>query len=101
MAAEDHPALRLFCELLDAPAPSGREERIGKVIRSLLDRLGYAPETDGAGNVCVRLEGRKPDARLAILAAHMDEIGMVVTGVNEDGSLRASNKKTFPLQMRD
>ncbi len=87
MPAEDHPALKLFRRLLDAPAPSGREERIGDVIRSILDEMGYAHETDGAGNVSVRLEGREPEARLCVLAAHMDEIAMVVTAVHEDGSL--------------
>jgi putative aminopeptidase FrvX len=100
MPAQDHLALKLFRDLLDAPAPSGREGRIAGVIRSKLDELGYAHETDGAGNVSVRIEGREPDARLAVFAAHMDEIGMVVTGVEPDGSLRVDRSGgLFPCKI--
>lgn len=84
----DHPALSLFAELLAAPAPSGREEKIAQIIQDKLASWGYAHETDGAGNILVRLPGRNPQAPLCCLAAHMDEIGMVVTKVETDGSLR-------------
>ena len=86
----DHPVLDLFVELLSAPSPSGREEGVARVIRRKLESWGYAPETDGAGNVLVRLPGRQPDAPLCCLAAHMDEIGMVVTSIETDGSLRVA-----------
>jgi putative aminopeptidase FrvX len=83
-----HPALQLLEKLLDAPAPSGREERIAALICAELDGLGYAHETDPAGNVLVRLDGSKSDLGLCIFAAHMDEIGIVVIGIEPDGSLR-------------
>ena len=85
--AIDHPALRLFSELMTVPAPSGREERIAAVIRGKLDGWGYGHETDGAGSVLVRLEGSDPDAGVMCLAAHTDEIGLVVIRVEPDGSL--------------
>lgn len=86
-AYRDHPALTLFTALLQ-PAPSGREEAVAAVIRHTLDGWRLPHETDAAGNVLVRLPGRRPDAPLCILAAHMDEIGVVVTGVEADGRLR-------------
>lgn len=82
----DHPALTLFRDLL-VPAPSGREEGIAAVVRQKLDGLGLAHETDPSGNVLVRLPGQE-DGPLACYAAHMDEIGMVVTGIEENGDLR-------------
>jgi len=85
-----HPALELFTELLSAPSPSGREEQVAKLIFERLGRWGYTPEIDGAGNVLVRLDGRRPDAPLCCLAAHTDEIGMVVTRIEADGSLRVA-----------
>lgn len=85
---QDHSALALFCELLAAPAPSGREEQLAKVICNRLDSLGYSHRSDGAGNVIVDVEGRTPEAPLVCLAAHTDEIGMVVTSIEPDGSLR-------------
>jgi len=90
VTVEDHPALKLFRQLLAVPSPSGREERLAGVVRGRLDHLGYAHETDGAGNVTVRLAGKDAAARSLILAAHMDEIAMVVTGVEEDGRLKVA-----------
>jgi putative aminopeptidase FrvX len=87
MSETEKDFLSLLTELLAAPSPSGREEKAAAVVRSHLDRIGYAPETDGAGNVIVRLAGRNPSAPSCILAAHLDEIGIVVTGVEDDGTL--------------
>ena len=85
---ETHPAVVLLQELLSVPSPSGREERLAGLVRDKLEAMGYAHETDPAGNVMVRLEGQRPAAPLTIFAAHTDEIGMVVTGIEPDGSLR-------------
>jgi putative aminopeptidase FrvX len=84
----DHPALSLCAELLAVPAPSGREERIAELVREKLRGWGYTPETDATGNVLVRLAGSREGAALCCFAAHLDEIGMVVTGVEPDGALR-------------
>lgn len=86
----DHPALSLFTELLAVPSPSGREEQVAQIVREKVESWGYRPHTDGAGNVMVRLEGRRADAPLCCFAAHMDEIGFVVTQVDSDGSLRVA-----------
>lgn len=84
----EHPVLSLFSELLAVPSPSGREERLAQTIRGKLEGWGYAPQTDAAGNVYVRLEGSDPHAPLRCLAAHMDEIGVVVTRIEDNGALR-------------
>ncbi len=83
----DHPALSLFAELLVA-APSGREERVAAIVRRHLDEMGYVHETDPAGNVLVRLAGARAHASTICYAAHMDEIGMVITAIDADGALR-------------
>jgi putative aminopeptidase FrvX len=82
------PILALFTELLSIPAPSGYEGRIAELVRNKITQWGYAPQTDGAGNVTVRLPGRQVEAPLLCLAAHLDEIGFVVTGIEPDGALR-------------
>lgn len=85
----DHPALKLFSELL-VPSPSGREEQVASIIIEKLEQWNFPHEVDGAGNIMVRLEGRHPLAPLSCFAAHMDEIGIVVTSVAEDGRLRVT-----------
>ncbi len=79
--------LELLEELLQVPAPSGREEQMAALVRRHLDRLGYAHETDGSGNLVVRLEGSQPDLPVMMIAAHMDEIGVVVSHIEDDGTL--------------
>jgi len=86
----DRPGSReieLFRKLVAIPSPSGREEALGAEVRRVVESLGYASELDGAGNITVRLQGSERGARPIILASHMDEIALVVTGVRGDGSL--------------
>lgn len=85
-----HPALALLGDLLAVPAPSGYETQIAAVIRARLDNLGYPHATDSAGNILVRLSGRQTQARLLCLAAHIDEIGMVVTKIDAEGVLQVT-----------
>jgi putative aminopeptidase FrvX len=80
--------LALFGALLRVPSPSGYESQVAAIVRTKLDALGYAHETDGTGNILVRLAGQKADAPLLCLASHMDEIGFVVTKIEGDGTLR-------------
>jgi putative aminopeptidase FrvX len=84
----DNIALSLFTELLAAPAPSGYEQQIAAIVRAKLAEWDYDHQTDGAGNVTVRLAGSQPGASLLCLAAHLDEIGFVVTKIEPDGALR-------------
>lgn len=82
--------LQLFSELL-IPSPSGREAALAAIVRQKLAAWGIPHEQDGMGNVIVRLDGRSPQAPLIMYAAHMDEIGLVVTKINPDGSLQVIN----------
>jgi len=84
------PIFTLFTKLLSVPAPSGYETQIAAIVRAELDALGYAHTTDSAGNILVRLAGRDSNAPLLCLASHMDEIGMVVTNIEADGTLRVT-----------
>src|SRR5437764_2393602 len=84
----DHPILGLFTDLLSVSSPSGREDRLAHLVCTKLDAWDYRCRTDSIGNVIVPLEGRRPDAPVCCLASHIDEIGMVVTRIESDGSLR-------------
>ena len=52
-----HEALELFMRLLEAPSPLGREERLARIVTSIIEELGFPCEKDGAGNLTVRLDG--------------------------------------------
>jgi endoglucanase len=83
--------MKILTELLERPSPSGREEKTRDYIKSKLDEIGFSHETDPAGNLLVRLSGRNPSGPLTIIAAHMDEISIVVTGIESSGDLKVTN----------
>ena len=87
----DYPALSLFAELLAVPSPSGFEEKLAAVIQEKITELGFSPQKDAIGNVYVKIKGHDPTAPLCLIAAHIDEIGVVVTGIEPNGNLRVVN----------
>jgi putative aminopeptidase FrvX len=87
MALPGQRELDLFSSLVAIPSPSGREEALAAAVRERIEALGFAPETDGAGNVTVRVAGRNSQAGKLLVAAHLDEIALVVTWVGPDGAL--------------
>lgn len=82
-------------ELSDAPGVSGAEDDVRRLIlrkvRALL-RDGDRIETDAMGNVMVTRRPASADGRdggpVVMLAAHMDEVGLVVSFIEGDGTLR-------------
>jgi len=86
--AMDHPGLRVFTDLLDVPAPAGHEGLMIELLADRLRRMEYAPEGDPAGKLRGRRPGQAPDGPVRCFAAHVDEIGLVVTGIDREGSLR-------------
>lgn len=70
-----------------ADGPSGREDAVRASILSLLPQ-GVQTKTDALGNLIVFKKGlRRPDQKV-VLFAHMDEVGLVITYVCEDGTLK-------------
>ena len=76
-----------FSDLLAIPSPSGYESKVAKLVQQKIADIGFQSEIDPAGNVLVRFPGQDPTLPLTYFASHMDEIGMVVTGIEGDGKL--------------
>lgn len=79
---------QLLGKLINAFGPSGCESRIREVIEQEIK--GHADKifTDPLGNLVAVKEGARP--RL-MLAAHMDELGLMVTYIDEKGFARIAN----------
>jgi len=74
--------LKAFTE---APGPSGRESTTSAVIAERWRPLADDIRTDALGNLIALQRGSGPEPRPALmLAAHMDEIGLIVTGIEGD-----------------
>lgn len=90
MMQESSAELSLLADLLRIPSPPGREERMAAEIRDRIETAGFTPHSDAQGNVWTSIAGRDCSLKPIALAAHMDEIGMVVDAVEPDGRLQVS-----------
>ncbi len=78
----------LIRKLVEAPGPSGYETQIRNAVREEVEPLADEITVDNLGNLIARL-GKKGDGGLKImLAAHMDEIGVIATHIDERGFVR-------------
>ncbi len=75
--------------LTAAPGPAGREDAAADVAAELLQSLGEVSRTT-LGSVVCKLPCGSADAPLILLEAHLDQVGLVVTTI-EDGFLRIAN----------
>jgi endoglucanase len=82
----------LIAKLTEAYGPSGFEDRLRELIRAEVEPLADEMKVDALGNLIVR---RRPaadgEALKIMVAAHMDEIGVMVTHITEKGFLRFTN----------
>ena len=72
------------------PSVSGREEKIREKIKELISPLVDSVNTDNLGNLIALKKGVGENKKKIMLCAHMDEIGFIVTYIEENGYLRVS-----------
>lgn len=66
---------------------SGRENEVRDFIINEIKGYADTIETDPLGNLIVFKKGQKTPKNRVMLDAHMDEVGMMITAVNSDGTL--------------
>jgi len=76
----------LIRKLTETYGPSGAEEQIRAVIRAEVEPMADELRVDPLGSLVVRKQGG--DGQRILLDAHMDEIGVMVTYVDEKGFVR-------------
>ena len=78
--------MELMKELSLAPGVSGSEEEIAKIITRELKDVADDIETDSMGNLIATKKGDKKAPKV-MLASHMDEIGLMVRYIDDNGYL--------------
>ncbi|MCL4425399.1 MAG: M42 family metallopeptidase [Firmicutes bacterium] len=76
----------LIKKLVETHGPSGSEESIQAVIRQEIKGFVDEVRVDALGNLIAIKKGR--GGKKVMLAAHMDEIGLMVTHIDDKGFLR-------------
>ena len=78
---------KLLEELTNAPGISGQEAEVRKIVSRELRAMGAELSTDGLGSVIGKFPGASDRPRI-MLAAHMDELGLLVKHITPDGFVK-------------
>lgn len=78
----------LLEKLSNLPGVSGDEGAVREAIIEELQGLPLEWRTDTMGNLLVRKNGGRPSARRVMLAAHMDEVGLMIVSIEKSGHLK-------------
>lgn len=84
---------QLLKTLTEAFAPSGYEDAVREIILKEVKPLADEVRVDALGNLIVRKKPTKESksAKRIMLAAHMDEIGVIASHVDKKGFVRFTN----------
>lgn len=77
--------LKTMCAL---PGPSGAEDAVRGFIRTQAEPYADEIRTDPMGNLMIFRKGEKRLAKPVMLCAHMDEVGVIVKRITDDGILK-------------
>ena len=88
----------LIRKLCEAYGPSGRESELRQIVRAeIKGQCDYVSE-DALGNLIGVVKAKAKSGRRIMLAAHMDEIGLIVSHIDDRGFARvAPIGGVFPL----
>jgi endoglucanase len=79
----DKSAKKFFQQILETPSPSGYEQLVQELVRKYVGEFADEVRTDLHGNV---IACANPKAPLRVMfAGHADQIGLIVTHINENG----------------
>lgn len=78
----------LIQKLVETVGPSGYEEKVREVVRAEIEGLVDEIKVDALGNLIARKGSRSEGGMRIAISAHMDEIGVIATHVDENGFVR-------------
>ncbi|HLR39707.1 MAG TPA: M42 family metallopeptidase [Jeotgalicoccus sp.] len=77
--------MKTLTELHGAP---GFEDQVRDYLRTEFEALGAEIITDGLGGIFAVKKSKNEDAPVAMIAAHMDEVGFMVTEIQDNGLIK-------------
>ncbi len=81
--------MKLFIQkLVETPGPSGYERQVRDLVRAEIEPLVDELVVDRLGNLIARKGARDANGSKVMLAAHLDEVGVAATHIDEQGFVR-------------
>jgi len=81
----------LIKKLVEAYGPSGNEAQVRDLVRAEIGNLPDVVSVDALGNLIAVVKTKSKSGRRVMLSAHLDEIGVIVSHVDERGFARFLN----------
>ncbi len=81
----------LLKSLVETTGPTGQEDKVRELVQSLIEPYVDEMFTDVMGNLIARKGSQTAEGLRIMFSAHIDEIGVVVTYVDEQGFVRFTN----------
>lgn len=81
----------LIQKLVEVTGPSGYEHLVRAVVEEEVRPYADSVSTDALGNLVVRKGEKTAEGMTVMLAAHIDEIGVIATHIDENGFIRFTN----------
>ncbi|MCK4333264.1 M20/M25/M40 family metallo-hydrolase [candidate division WOR-3 bacterium] len=79
--------MELLKRLCDAPGVCGHEEAVREILINAVGPYADSVHTDHLGNLYMT-KGQEKQGPHLMFAAHTDEVGLMVRGIDEEGSIR-------------
>ncbi len=83
--------MKILKELMLVHSVSGREKAVADKIESMMVPYVDKITRDAMGNLICFKKGSAPKAKKLMLAGHMDEIGFIVTSIDDKGYIHVSS----------
>jgi endoglucanase len=81
---------KMIKKMVESFGPSGFEDRIRALIKSEIKGCADKVSVDAMGNLLALRRGESKDSKTIMVAAHMDEIGVMVSYVDKKGFVRVT-----------
>ncbi len=80
--------VKLLKQIAELPGVPGKEQKVREFVKKEIGKYVDSIEVDNMGNVIAFKKGKSKNPKKVMIAAHMDEIGFIVTHIDNDGFLR-------------
>lgn len=83
---------KVYKDLFDLAGTSGYEKNVRSYMKSYMENYkNYEIVTDRLGSIFAVKKASDPSAPMVMVAGHMDEVGLIVVGIDERGMLKLQN----------
>lgn len=86
----ENEEIELLTKLCSLNGISGREDEIRDYLKIEYKKLGFDYFIDNLGNIFAIKKSKNPNAKKVVIEGHMDEVGLMVTSIRDDGYVLAT-----------